>query len=127
MLDSSLPSVASFGIAAVPVFSSPLPEPPFSPISPSFFRTVTADINIEMFLCVCLYILQVNKKFCELEGGNIGIVEKAQETRFGMSPKYSRELHWDSILESCFVSYVIVKSPSKPYMVVHSHTALLHE
>ena len=32
---------------------------------------------------------QVNKKFCELKGGNIGIVEKAQETRFGMSPKYS--------------------------------------
>ena len=37
-----------------------------------------------------LIILQVNKKFCELKGGNIGIVEKAQETRFGMSPKYSR-------------------------------------
>ena len=33
---------------------------------------------------------QVNKKFCELKRGNIGIVEKAQETRFGMSPKYSR-------------------------------------
>ena len=34
---------------------------------------------------------QVNKKFCELKGGNnIGIVEKAQETRFGMSPMYSR-------------------------------------
>ena len=33
---------------------------------------------------------QVNKKFCELKQGNIGIVEKAQETRFGMSPKYSR-------------------------------------
>ena len=32
---------------------------------------------------------QVNKKFCELKGGNIGIVEKAQETRFGMSSKYS--------------------------------------
>ena len=30
---------------------------------------------------------QVNKKF---KRGNIGIVEKAQETRFGMSPKYSR-------------------------------------
>ena len=29
---------------------------------------------------------QVNKT---LKGGNIGIVEKAQETRFGMSPKYS--------------------------------------
>ena len=34
-------------------------------------------------------IIQVNKKNCELKGGNIGIVEKAQETRFGMSPKYS--------------------------------------
>ena len=34
---------------------------------------------------------QVNKKFCELKGGiYIGIVEKAQEARFGMSPKYSR-------------------------------------
>ena len=33
---------------------------------------------------------QVNKKFCELKGGNIGIVGKAQETRFGMSLKYSR-------------------------------------
>ena len=30
---------------------------------------------------------QVNKKFRELKGG---VVEKAQETRFGMSPKYSR-------------------------------------
>ena len=33
---------------------------------------------------------QVNKKFCELKWGNIGIVEKAQETRFGMSSKYGR-------------------------------------
>ena len=33
------------------------------------------------------YILQVNN---ELKGGNIGIVEKAQEARFGMSWKYSR-------------------------------------
>ena len=62
---------------------------------------------------------QINKKFCELKGGNIGIVENAQETRFGMSWNYSRYIHWDSILESCFVSYVIVKSPSKPYIVVH--------
>ena len=37
---------------------------------------------------VYIYI-QVNKKFCELKGGNIGIVEKAQDTRFGMYPKYS--------------------------------------
>ena len=31
------------------------------------------------------------QKICgtPLKGGNIGIVEKAQETRFGMSPKYS--------------------------------------
>ena len=34
--------------------------------------------------------VQVIKKLCELKGGNIGIVEKAQETRFGMSQKYSR-------------------------------------
>ena len=33
---------------------------------------------------------QVNKKFCELKGGNIGIVDKTQETSFGKSPKYSR-------------------------------------
>ena len=32
-----------------------------------------------------ILIIQVNEKFCELKGGNIGIVEKAQETRFGMS------------------------------------------
>ena len=51
---------------------------------------------------VCTYILQVNKKFCELKGGNIGIVEKAQETRFGMSPKYSRYIG----IASCFVSYI---------------------
>ena len=38
----------------------------------------------------CTIYIQVNKKFCELKVGNIGIVEKAQETRFGMSPKYSR-------------------------------------
>ena len=42
-----------------------------------------------MDMYIYIYI-QVNKKFCELKGGNIGIVEKAQETRFGMSPKYSR-------------------------------------
>ena len=35
-------------------------------------------------------LVQVNKKFCELKGGNIGIVKKAQETRFGMYSKYSR-------------------------------------
>ena len=39
---------------------------------------------------IIILLLQVNLKFCELKGGNIGIVEKAQETRFGMSPKYSR-------------------------------------
>ena len=45
------------------------------------------DIRVSLFF---LLILQVNKKFCELKGGNIRIVERAQETRFGMSPKYSR-------------------------------------
>ena len=33
---------------------------------------------------------QLNQTFCELNGGNIRIVEKVQETIFGMSPKYSR-------------------------------------
>ena len=48
-----------------------------------------------MCMCVCVWFskppvyIQINKKFCELKGGNIRIVEKAQETRFGMSPKYS--------------------------------------
>ena len=45
--------------------------------------------NVYVYVHVYVHI-QVNKKFCELKGGrNIGIVEKAQETRFGMSPKYS--------------------------------------
>ena len=35
--------------------------------------------------CVIVYISKY-----KLKGGNIGIVEKAQETRFDMSPKYSR-------------------------------------
>ena len=43
--------------------------------------------NIMMSTANLVHLLQ---KFCELKGGNIGIVEKAQETRFGMSPKYSR-------------------------------------
>ena len=68
---------------------------------------------------------QVNKKFCELKGGNIGIVEKAQETRFGMSLKYSRYIGIASQLESCFVSYVIVKSPSKPYIVEYLFSIVL--
>ena len=55
-----------------------------------------------MYVCTCMYVciymyvshfclsrflpvdfqyIQVNKKFCELKGRNIGIVEKAQETR----------------------------------------------
>ena len=56
--------------------------------------------KLQGFLLICnscnaraslqLLYTQVNKKFCQLKGGNIGIVEKAQETRFGMSPKYSR-------------------------------------
>ena len=46
--------------------------------------------NIMISTANLVHLLQVNKKFCELKGGNIGIVEKAQETRFGMSPKYSR-------------------------------------
>ena len=37
-----------------------------------------------------------------------------------MSPKYSRYGGIAS-LGSRFVSYVVVKAPSKPYIVVHSH------
>ena len=33
---------------------------------------------------------QVNKKFCELKGRNIGIAEKARETRSGMHRRYDR-------------------------------------
>ena len=36
-----------------------------------------------------------------------------------MSPKYSRYIVMVYILESCFESDVIVKSPSRPYIVVH--------
>ena len=52
-----------------------------------------AIVNMHLALVPGLPVyvrIQVNQKFCELKGGNIGIVEKAQETRFGMSPKYSR-------------------------------------
>ena len=52
------------------------------PLSTRFAKRYNNYIDVQ--------ILQVNKKFCELKRGNIGIVEKAQETRFGMSPKYSR-------------------------------------
>ena len=40
------------------------------------------DANLGLYIYI-----QVNNK---LKGGHIGIVEKAQETRFGMSPTYSR-------------------------------------
>ena len=68
--------------------------------------------------------LRIQQRTSKLEGGNIGIVEKAQETRFGMSPKYSRYI-WIAFLESCFV-HVIVKSPSKPYIVVHLFSNVHH-
>ena len=45
---------------------------------------------IEVFVALFLICTSKLKKFCELKGRNIGIVEKAQETRFGISPKYSR-------------------------------------
>ena len=66
---------------------------------------------------------QVNKKkSVNLKGENIlGIVEKAQVIRFGMSQKYSRYIG----MKSCFVSYVIVKSPSKPYIIVHLFSIVL--
>ena len=72
-----------------------------------------------LFFVHIILCIQVNKKFCELKRGNIGIAEKAQETRSGTSHKHSK---YDLVMESkksCFVSYVIVKSPSKPYIVVH--------
>ena len=47
--------------------------------------THTYILHTQQTCLVSLY-RQVNK----LKGGNMGIVEKAQETRFGMSPKYSR-------------------------------------
>ena len=55
----------------------------------ALYRCVPILHSFVMYM-QCVYILQVNKKFCELKGGHIGIVEKAQETRFGMFPKYSR-------------------------------------
>ena len=65
-------------------------------------------------------VSNITSKYCELEGGNVGIVE---ETRFGMSPKYSRYIGIYSILESCFVSYVSVKS--KPDIVVYLFSIVL--
>ena len=52
--------------------------------------TVTLAAHARRGLIMQLLYIQVNKKFCELKRGNIGIVEKAQETRFGLTPKYSR-------------------------------------
>ena len=51
---------------------------------------VVCSRSLHTVLIHSYIFVQVNKKFFELKGGNIGIVEKAQETRFGMSPKYSR-------------------------------------
>ena len=74
----------------------------------------TIPIYLNSFTC---YII-IN---IELKRGNIGIVEKAQETRFGMSP----------ILESCFVSYVIVNHHQSPillctYLAVMYSVAIYH-
>ena len=41
---------------------------------------------------------QVNKKFCELKRGNKGIVEKAEEIRFGMSRRYIGIASWNHVL-----------------------------
>ena len=41
---------------------------------------VFVQFHPSIYIC---YIL-LYYKYCELKGGNIGIVEKAQETRFGM-------------------------------------------
>ena len=50
----------------------------------SYSHTVVATV-VHAILASLIIVTQVNLKFCELKGGNIGIVEKAQETRFGMS------------------------------------------
>ena len=43
--------------------------------------------------------IQVNKKFCELKGRNIGIAEKARETRLGIYISEAREIgHWENII-----------------------------
>ena len=59
----------------------------------SILHGITVEICVFLLFSLCTChdeVIQVNKKFCELKRGNIGIVEKAQGTRFGMSPKYSR-------------------------------------
>ena len=50
------------------------------------------------------------------------INEKLQETKTWYPSEAYEIGHWDSI---CLVSCEIVKSSSKPYIVVHSHTALI--
>ena len=52
-------------------------------------HVIEAEVGYALACPNQLLNTQVNKKFSELKGRNIGIVEKAQETRFGMSPKYS--------------------------------------
>ena len=52
-----------------------------------------------------------SKKVCELKWGNIGIVEKVQETRFGMCPKYSRcsgIASWNHVCVVCHCKITII-------------------
>ena len=97
----------------------------------------THQIHIGTCTCTVMYVvlmydhvlskklnIQV-KKSCEGEI-IIGIVKKAQESRFGIYVSEVWQIQWDSILESCFVSYVIVKTPSKPYIVVQLFSIVLY-
>ena len=59
-------------------------------VSMAFLQLETPKYVIFFNDSINSIIIQVNKKFCELRRRNIRIVEKAQETRFGLSPKYSR-------------------------------------
>ena len=72
-------------------------------------------VTVQLYTCayVAIHHIQVNTKFCELKGGTIGIA--AQVTRSGMSHKHRKYYIVVVSQKSCFVSYVIVKSPSKPY------------
>ena len=55
---------------------------PPSPTAPVLYSPIYSQGNSSK--CLLIQCMQVNIKICELKGGNIGIVEKAQETRFGL-------------------------------------------
>ena len=64
-----------------------------------FFSSTTTTLATMYVMCYTqVHVHIIILKVCVLKGGNIGIVEKAQETRFGMSPKYSRIASWNHVL-----------------------------